>query len=106
VRVVSLIEDGTLDLATTARSVLGTDLPLIRDGVTIEHLLAHRSGIGDYLDEDAPHEINDYVMPVPVHELASTEQYLTVLGGHPTAFPPGERFAYCNGRAGQRRPVP
>ena len=49
----SLVEDGTLDLETTARSVLGDDLPLIDDDVTIEHLLAHRSGIGDYLDEDA-----------------------------------------------------
>ena len=36
-------------------------------------------------------------MPVPVHELATTEQYLAVLDGHPTKFPPGERFAYCNG---------
>src|SRR5205823_549926 len=95
--VVSLIEDGSLALATPARSLLGADLPLIRDDVTVEHLLSHRSGIGDYLDEDAGHEITDYVMPVPVHELATTEQYLAALGGHPTAFPPGERFAYCNG---------
>ena len=95
--VVSLIEDGTLALETTARSVLGDDLPLIDDGVTIEHLLSHRSGIGDYLDEDAGHAITDYVMPVPVHELATTEQYLAVLDGHATVFPPGERFAYNNG---------
>ena len=32
-----------------------------------------------------------------MHELATTEQFLAVLDGHPTAFPPGERFAYCNG---------
>jgi CubicO group peptidase (beta-lactamase class C family) len=95
--VVSLIEDGSLDLTTTARSVLGKDLPLVGDDVTIEHLLSHRSGIGDYLDEEAPHQVTDYLMPVPVHELATTEQYLAVLGGHDTAFPPGERFAYCNG---------
>ena len=95
--VVSLIEDGSLDLSTRARSLLGGELPLIRDDVTIEHLLSHRSGIGDYLDEDPQHDITDYVMPVPVHELASTEQYVAVLAGHPTAFPPGERFAYCNG---------
>jgi CubicO group peptidase (beta-lactamase class C family) len=95
--VMSLIEDGSLDLQATARSVLGDDLPLIDDGVTIEHLLSHRSGIGDYLDEDAGHEITDYVMPVPVQELATTEDYLAVLIGHPTVFPPGERFAYCNG---------
>jgi CubicO group peptidase (beta-lactamase class C family) len=94
--VVSLIEGGTLHLKTSARSVLGADLPLIGDDVTIEHLLSHRSGIGDYLDEDAGHEITDYVMPVPVHEIASTEQYLAVLGGHPAAFPAGERFSYCN----------
>jgi CubicO group peptidase (beta-lactamase class C family) len=95
--VVSLIEDGSLDLSTTARSVLGQDLPLIDDEVTIEHLLSHRSGIGDYLDEEADHDISDYLMPVPVHELATTEQYLPVLAGHGTKFPPNERFAYCNG---------
>ena len=77
--------------------MLGDDLPLIDDGVTIEHLLAHRSGIGDYLDEDTHADVTDYVMPVPVHELATTEQYLAVLGGHPTVSPPGERFTYCNG---------
>jgi CubicO group peptidase (beta-lactamase class C family) len=95
--VASLIEDGSLDLSTTARSVLGQDLPLIDDEVTIEHLLSHRSGIGDYLDEDADHDIAAYLMPVPVHELATTEQYLPVLAGRGTKFPPNERFAYCNG---------
>ena len=50
--VVRLIQEGALELTTTARSVLGPDLPLIDDDVTVEHLLSHRSGIGDYLDED------------------------------------------------------
>ena len=95
--VVSLVDDGVLDLSTTARSVLGDDLPLIRDDVTVEHLLAHRSGIGDYLDEEDDYDVTDYVLPVPVQQLATTEQYLAVLDGHQTKFPPGERFAYCNG---------
>ncbi len=94
--VVSLIEHDGLNLATAARSVLGKDLPLIGDDVTIEHLLAHRSGIGDYL-EDAGHEITDYVLTVPAQDLATTEQYLAVLGGHPARFAPGERFSYSNG---------
>jgi CubicO group peptidase (beta-lactamase class C family) len=64
--------------------------------VTIEHLLAHRSGIGDYLDEDAVDDVRDYVMLVPVHELATTGQFLPVLDGHDTVFPTGERFAYNN----------
>jgi CubicO group peptidase (beta-lactamase class C family) len=95
--VVSLIQDGALGFDTTARSVLGDDLPLITDDVTIEHLLAHRSGIGDYLDESAGFDVHDYVMSVPVHELATTEAYLRVLDGHATAFPADGRFAYCNG---------
>src|SRR3954465_11301207 len=77
--VVSLIEEGVLELSRAARSVLGGDLPLIDDGVTVEHLLSHRSGIGDYFDEEAGFEISDYVMPVPVHELATTDDYLAVL---------------------------
>ena len=97
VAVAALIEDGSLALTTTARSVLGADLPLIGDDVTVEHLLAHRSGIGDYLDEDAHEGVDDYVMPVPVQELATTEDYLAVLDGHPAKFRPDARFEYCNG---------
>jgi len=92
----SLIEQGRLDLSTTARPILGDDLPLIGADVTIEHLLAHRSGIGDYVDEESDLDISDYLLPVPVHRLATTEGYLAVLDGFPAKFAPGERFAYCN----------
>src|SRR6476660_7238672 len=95
--VVSLIVDGVLTLETPARTVLGGDLPLIGDDVTVEHLLSHRSGIGDYFDEEAATDVTDYVMTVPVHELATTEQYLPVLEGHETVSPAGERFSYNNG---------
>ena len=94
--VVSLIEDGMLELSTPARAVLGDDLPLIRDDVTVEHLLAHRSGIGDYFDEDVEGDPEAYVLAVPAQQLATTEAYLAVLDGYPTKFAPGERFAYCN----------
>jgi CubicO group peptidase (beta-lactamase class C family) len=95
--VASLVEDGVLELDTTARSALGGDLPLIGDDVTVEHLLAHRSGIGDYSDEDTESEVTAYLVPVPVHELATPEDYLAVLDGYPPKFAPGERFSYCNG---------
>ena len=36
-------------------------------------------------------------MPVPVHELATTERVPPVLDGHATVSPAGERFAYNNG---------
>jgi len=95
--VVSLIEEGRLEMTTTARSVLGKDLPLIDDEVTVEHLLAHRSGIGDYYDEEIDRPITDYVLAIPVHELDTTEPFLRVLDGYPSKFPPDERFTYCNG---------
>jgi CubicO group peptidase (beta-lactamase class C family) len=41
VAVASLIESGDLRLDTTARSVLGVDLPLVAADVTVEQLLAH-----------------------------------------------------------------
>src|SRR6478735_2857136 len=36
--VMRLVESGLAELDTTARSVLGDDLPLVDDAVTIEHL--------------------------------------------------------------------
>jgi len=86
-----------VELAMTARSLLGDDLPFIDEAVTIEHLLSHRSGIGDYFDEETAAEITDHALPVPAHVLDTTESYLAVLDGYPAKFAPGERFSYCNG---------
>ncbi|GAA0942067.1 serine hydrolase domain-containing protein [Kribbella koreensis] len=94
--VVSLVREGVLGLGTTARSLLGGDLPLIADDVTVEHLLTHTSGIGDYLDEEAGGEITDYFVGA-AHELTTTEAFLPLLEGHPAKFKAGERFSYCNG---------
>lgn len=93
----ALVEAGTLSLATPVREVLGDDLALIDDRVTVGHLLAHRSGIGDYLDEEALESIDDHVLAVPVHTLDTSEAFVPVLDGHPQVAEPGEVFAYCNG---------
>ncbi|MCR6486988.1 beta-lactamase family protein [Amycolatopsis sp. OK19-0408] len=86
--VVGLIAEGRLSLRTTAREVLGGDLPLIDDRVTVEHLLTHTSGIGDYCDEAED--------PPPTPLLATSADYLAALDGYPQQFPPGERFQYNN----------
>lgn len=95
--VLALVERGALALGTTARSLLGADLPLIAEDVTVEHLLAHRSGIGDYLDESTLGEVTDHVMAVPVHELRTASDFLPILDGHARAFPAGREYAYNNG---------
>jgi CubicO group peptidase (beta-lactamase class C family) len=94
--IMRLVEEGALGLSTTARSVLGADLPLVDERVTVEHLLAHRSGIGDYLDEELELDLSEYLLTVPAQQLATTEAYLDVLDGLPPKFAPGERFAYSN----------
>ncbi|SDS05934.1 serine hydrolase domain-containing protein [Agrococcus carbonis] len=96
VAVLALVERGALRLDQPVRELLGDDLPQIDDAVTVEHLLTHTSGIGDYLDEEADWQPSDFVLSVPVHELTSAEAFLPMLD-LPQAFPPGERFAYCNG---------
>lgn len=94
--IMSLVAEKVLALDTSARSVLGDELGLIDSGVTVGHLLAHTSGIGDYLDQEAFGDIDEFVLPVPVHQLAKTTDYLAVLRGHPAKFNAGERFEYCD----------
>jgi CubicO group peptidase (beta-lactamase class C family) len=96
VTVLSLAADGALALDTPARSLLGDDLPEIDDGVSVEHLLAHRSGIGDYVDEEIQPDVSDYVLELPVHRFVTTEEFLPVLSGRPQVSVPGETFAYNN----------
>ncbi|WP_206447883.1 serine hydrolase domain-containing protein [Agrococcus sp. KRD186] len=95
--ILRLVEQGELRLNQPVRELLGADLPLIDDAVTLEQLLDHTSGIGDYLDEEADWEVDDFVLPVPVHTLTTAEAFLPMLEGFPQASAPGERFAYNNG---------
>jgi CubicO group peptidase (beta-lactamase class C family) len=95
--IMRLVEEGRLALDDRVREILDDDLPLIDEGVTIEQLLTHSSGIGDYLDESGDGDISDHVLAVPVHRLENAESFLPVIDGFEQAFPPGERFAYNNG---------
>jgi CubicO group peptidase (beta-lactamase class C family) len=94
--VMAIVDAGELDLSTTARSLLGSDLPLVDDRVTVLDLLTHRSGIGDYVDEEAIDSVDDHILSVPVHQLDHTTAYLPVLDGHPQREAPGQRFVYNN----------
>jgi CubicO group peptidase (beta-lactamase class C family) len=95
--VASLIQSGELSGDTTLRSLIPDALPLVDPAVTIEHLLGHTSGVGDYLDEDELDDVDDYVMGLPVHRLAAPADYLPLLDGHPQRASPGSGFTYNNG---------
>lgn len=95
--VASLIDSGELRADTTLRELLPDDLPLVDPAVTVEQLLGHTSGVGDYLDEEALADVDDYIMTVPVHLLDAPSEFLPALDGHPQKSAPGSRFAYNNG---------
>jgi CubicO group peptidase (beta-lactamase class C family) len=60
-----------LPLDLRARELLGDDVPLVDERVTVEHLLRHTSGIGDYLDEELHDDWDEYLMPVSGRSSAS-----------------------------------
>ncbi len=94
--VLRLARRGLLALDAPVREWLGDDLPLIAPEVTLEHLLTHTSGIGDYFDEDLFGD-NDYILSEPVHRLTTSEAFLPLLEGFPMREAPGETFRYNNG---------
>ena len=95
--IMSLVESGTLSLETTVRSLVPGELANVDEAVTIDHLLTHRSGVGDYLDESAGGDIDDHVLgSLSAHTLETARDYLPLLNVHEQQSLPGEQFAYNN----------
>ncbi|MGH1492843.1 MAG: serine hydrolase domain-containing protein [Acidimicrobiales bacterium] len=94
--VASLIESGALTLDTPLAELTGDALPLADSAVTIEQLLSHTSGVGDYIDEDAGGDIDDYVLGASAHTFTGPSDYLPLLNRHPQVSAPGETFRYNN----------
>jgi CubicO group peptidase (beta-lactamase class C family) len=95
--IMSLVESGALTLDTTLRSVVRGDVPNVDEGVTIDHLLTHRSGVGDYLDETTGGDIDEHVLgSLSAHTLETARDYLPLLNAHRQQSSPGEQFAYNN----------
>jgi len=94
--VLRLVERGVLSLSAPVREWLREDLPLVAPEVTLEHLLTHTSGIGDYLDEEEL-DPDAYIMSRPLHRYLTTEDLLPDLDGHEQVRPPGSKFVYNNG---------
>lgn len=95
--IMSLVESGALTLDTTVRSVVAGDLAHVDEAVTIDHLVTHRSGVGDYLDEAAGGDIDDHVLgSLSAHTLERARDYLPLLNAHEQRSAPGQRFAYNN----------
>lgn len=94
----SLVESGALTLTTTLRSIVGDLLPHVDPAVTIDQVLAHRSGVGDYLDEEELGDIDEYVFSArSAHTFGTPHDYVDLVNQHPQRSAPGLQFAYNNG---------
>ncbi|MBN2879673.1 MAG: beta-lactamase family protein [Clostridia bacterium] len=94
-----LIDAGNLSPEDKLWDILPYDLGRINRDVTIYHLLTHTSGIGDYLDEEAPNSSNqeeELCNKYPVYLWEKLEYYLQMIAPLPQKFDPGARFGYSN----------
>lgn len=94
--IASLIESGELSFQSRWQDLVPDALPLVDDGVTIEHLLGHRSGVGDYVDEETIESADDYLMEIPIHRLTEPSDYLPAIEPLPQVTPPDRAFVYNN----------
>lgn len=94
-----LIDNDKLKLSAKIHDLLPFDLGLIDKDVTVNHLLTHTSGIGDYIDEESPDSVaqmEELYRKYPVFLWENLEYYLPMITPLPPKFKPGERFGYSN----------
>ena len=92
--ILRLVAQGRLHLSDTVGHWLGGLLPAA-EGVTVEQLLAQRSGVPDYLE--LPPVDSDIVDGhTPLGKVWTARQLLALVSGRPLAFAPGTQFAYSS----------
>lgn len=103
VTVAGLVADGRLDFDQRLVDVLpAAHRPsTLHEGVTVQHLLTHTSGIADYAEEDdeSPLYMEDYGAlwnDRPVYRMLRPLDFLPMFGDLPAYRPPGERWQYSN----------
>lgn len=94
-----LMDEGRLALHDTVRDIVPHDLGEVDPRVSVYHLLTHTSGIGDYLDEEAPNayeKSRELCNRYPVYLWERLAYYLPMIAPLPPKFEPGFRFGYSN----------
>jgi D-alanyl-D-alanine carboxypeptidase len=90
--VLQLVDEGKLSLDQPITEIVG-DLAGGDERITVRDLLAHKSGISDYLDDPRP--IAPYLKGKFDH-VWTPEQLIGFALDHPTLFEPGTDSAYSN----------
>lgn len=92
-----LIDEGALRLTDPVTEILELSDTKIAETVTIEHLLTHTSGIGDYFDEMNASDEDWFTLwrDKPIYEMKDLEDYFQMFKDKTQNFQPGLRFQYC-----------
>lgn len=91
-----LIDQKKLSLSSKAKDIYDLKMDFIDPNITIEQLLAHTSGMADYLDEDLLDDTKPIYFDVPFKELINPKDFIPIFSKDPQKFNPGEKFNYNN----------
>ena len=87
--ILQLLAEGKLALSDTVGEYLPDyPNPAVRKEVTIQQLLDHRSGLGDYF--------TDEYFETPMRKLRNVDDYIPIWGPKALKFKPGSREQYSN----------
>ncbi len=84
-----LVEDGLVDLDAPAGDYI-TRVPM-PEGVTVRHLLGHRSGIATYTNDEFFEEVG-----LDDGRVWTPEEMVAIIADEPADFDPGTDFTYSN----------
>ena len=91
-----LIDQKKLDLNMKAKDIYDLNMDCIDPNITIHQLLAHTSGMADYLDEDLLDDTKSIYFDVPFEKLINPKDFIPIFSKDPQKFNPGEKFNYNN----------
>lgn len=92
-----LVDSGGLSLQDSVVDVLEISDTKIMPTVTIEQLLTHSSGVGDYFDEMNASDDDWFALwrTKPIYEMKGLEDYYQMFKDKSPQFSPGLKFQYC-----------
>jgi CubicO group peptidase (beta-lactamase class C family) len=92
--VLQLAEGGAFSLDQSVNDLIGDYR--VHPAITLRQLLAHRSGLPDYFDEETMSDYGELWKDRPNYRMLRPEDFFPLFMGRDCAFEPGSRFAYSN----------
>jgi CubicO group peptidase (beta-lactamase class C family) len=93
--IMTLIETEKLSLTDKPYKILNLNNKFENE-ITVQNLLNHTSGIGDYFDEEINDDFASIWINNPVYNLNNLEDFLPLFINLENKFEPGKNFSYCN----------